>query len=101
MTPPTCRENLAQLVPNWNPELGCTIAVLSILPNCQRLEDYDQQRKTHRELREQVVKCGGEGELKTVNGESFHLSTSNLPGTKLDSDSFHLPGRGELIQELV
>ena len=99
MTPPTCRENLAQLVPNWNSRgIPVTTPKTKVIPKtfaqnlaarlqssrsfqtASDLEDYDQQSQTHRELWEQVMKCGGEGKLKTINGKSFHLSTSNLPG---------------------
>ncbi len=88
MTPPVFAENCAQLVPNWN-SIGTpvTTPIAKERPKMRiqkraasfhsgpsgaqadPLEDDDQQRQPHRELREEVVVGDGEAELQAVPEE--------------------------------
>ena len=86
MTPPASLENRAQLVPNWN-SMGMPVTtpmaklmakifaqkraawLYAWLPvrRAAGLQDDDQQRQPHGELRKQVVESDGEREMQAMN----------------------------------
>jgi len=51
---------------NLCPEAGRSVVTLIVLPQGDPLEHNDEQAKSHRELREEVVKRDGECKLQTV-----------------------------------
>jgi len=80
MTPPAKREKCDQLVPNWNsmgidakdasPEASRLIVSLVVAAQRERLEDHNQRRQPHSQLRKQIVKSNGKREVMTVNKKS-------------------------------
>ena len=52
---------------NARPEPGGLVISLVVAPEGKRLQHHDQGRQPHRELRKQVVKSDGEGEVQAVN----------------------------------
>jgi hypothetical protein len=54
---------------NLCPETGGAVVVLVARAQGHRLQDHDQQRQPHRQLREQIVIRDREGEMKAVQTE--------------------------------
>ena len=99
ITPPANWEKFAQFVPNWN-SIGTPVAtpkakvmakiavqkcaarcvVLIATPVAERAEQDDQERQAHRQLREQVVKGDGGGELEPVNGQGRVIASTHDSG---------------------
>ena len=52
---------------NPSPETGRLVVHGIVAPQSNRLEHNDEQGKPHGELREEIVKRSGEGEVKAVN----------------------------------
>ena len=57
---------------DFGPEAGGAVVVLVAGAQRHGLEDQDQQRQSHGELREEVVKRHGEGEVQAVNSQRVH-----------------------------
>ncbi len=54
---------------NLSPESRAAVVVVIARAQRHGLEDHQQQRQPHRELREDVVKRNREGELKAIDPE--------------------------------
>src|SRR5581483_8173231 len=52
---------------NPGPEAGCVVVTAVIAANGYGLQDHDQQRQAHGELRKEVMESNGKGKVQTVN----------------------------------
>jgi hypothetical protein len=86
-------------------ESSRAVVVLVARPQCHGLEDEDQQRQPHGQLRKDVVKRHREGEVQTVNRQSVHkleaYKALGLPDPKLLQECDHRAPVGECRLEQV
>ena len=128
MTPPANAEKRDQLVPNWN-SMGIPVTTptaklipkiriqkraaasqtASAAPQRLPLEDHDEEREPHRELREEVVVGDGEGELQPVpedgvgHGERILSGCGSSLSVRVGSDELPagLPAPSSMRQRSV
>src|SRR5579871_4424097 len=54
------------------PKTGSAVVMLIACPQSHRLEDQDQEREPHRQLRKNIMKRHRESEVQAVNSKSVH-----------------------------
>ena len=84
---------------DFGPEAGGLVIDRIVPAQRDGLQPHDQQRQTHRQLREQIVEGDGKGKMKSVNNLAIHKAlrpACSIIGTKLRAYVMPVTNRPEV-----